>query len=177
MVDSITKLPKLVLTDIDGVWTDGGMYYDQTGNEFKRFNTSDSAGVLLLRAMGIETGIITGENTEIVARRAQKLKIPYLFQGVSNKLRVAQELCNSLGVSLSECAYIGDDLNDISLLKAVGFSFAPSNAPAYVKRSAKQVLANGGGHGAFREFAETLLDDSGLLEEAVNRVLNSMIKE
>lgn len=78
------KLPKLILTDIDGVWTDGGMYYDQTGNEWKRFNTSDSAGVLFAHKLGIIVGIITGEQTNIVKRRSEKLKIDYLFQGVQN---------------------------------------------------------------------------------------------
>lgn len=74
-------LPKLVITDIDGVWTDGGMYYDQTGNEWKKFNTSDSAGVLFLRHLNIPLAIISGEHTEIVKRRAEKLKINFLFQG------------------------------------------------------------------------------------------------
>ena len=81
-------LPKLILTDIDGVWTDGGMYYDQTGNEWKKFHTYDSAGVLLAHECNIPVGIITGENTEIVQRRAEKLKIDYLFQGVKNQLRL-----------------------------------------------------------------------------------------
>ncbi len=89
---------KLVLTDIDGVWTDGGMYYDQTGNEWKKFNTSDSAGVLFLKKLDIPVGIITGENTEIVARRASKLKIDYLFQGISDKLSVAKSLCEKLNI-------------------------------------------------------------------------------
>jgi len=87
-------LPKLVITDIDGVWTDGGMYYDQTGNEWKKFNTSDSAGVLFLRYLDIPVAIITGETTEIVARRAQKLNIEHLYQGVKNKVSVAKELCD-----------------------------------------------------------------------------------
>ena len=122
---------KLVLTDIDGVWTDGGMYYDQTGNEWKKFNTSDSAGVVFLRLLGIPMGIITGENTQIVQRRADKLKINRLYMGVMNKLEVAEKLCAELQISLQEVAYIGDDLNDAVLLKAVGFSAIPANAPTY----------------------------------------------
>ena len=83
------KLPKLILTDIDGVWTDGGMYYDQTGNEWKKFNTSDSAGVIFAHRLNIPIGIITGESTEIVARRAEKLKVDHVFKGVRDKLAVA----------------------------------------------------------------------------------------
>lgn len=81
------NLPKLILTDIDGVWTDGGMYYDQTGNEWKKFNTYDSAGVLLAHKYQIPVGIITGEETKIVQRRAEKLKIDFLYQGVKINLR------------------------------------------------------------------------------------------
>ena len=82
------KLPKLVLTDIDGVWTDGGMYYTEAGDELKKFNTFDSGGVLLLRVLQIPVGILTGETTELVARRAKKLRIEYLFQGARDKLQI-----------------------------------------------------------------------------------------
>jgi len=115
------KLPKLVLTDIDGVWTDGGMYYDQTGNEWKKFHTYDSAGVLFCHQYNIPVGIITGEETEIVKRRSEKLKIDYLFQGVKNKLEVAENLCKELNITLDDVAYIGDDFNDIELLKKLVF--------------------------------------------------------
>ena len=89
-MSTIIKLPKLVLTDIDGVWTDGGMYYDNNGNEFKKFNTSDSAGILFLKKLNIPIGIVTGEDTKIVKKRAEKLKIDYLFQGVKDKLSIAK---------------------------------------------------------------------------------------
>ena len=89
-------IPKLILTDIDGVWTDGGMYYDETGNEWKKFHTYDSAGVLFAHENNIPVGILTGEKTNIVQRRAEKLKIDFLFQGVKNKLEVAHQLCEKL---------------------------------------------------------------------------------
>ena len=114
------KTIKLILTDIDGVWTDGGMYYDQTGNEWKKFHTYDSAGVLFAHQLNIPVGIITGESTEIVRRRAEKLKIDFLYQGVRNKVEVASQICQQLGITLDEVAFIGDDLGDIELLKAVG---------------------------------------------------------
>lgn len=145
---------KLVLTDIDGVWTDGGMYYDQTGNEWKKFHTYDSAGVLFCHQKNIPVGIITGEETEIVRRRAEKLNIDYLFQGIKDKLGIANELTKQLGISFAEVAYIGDDINDVDLLKAVGISACPNSAPEYIKKIVHYVTEKNGGEGAFREFVE-----------------------
>lgn len=153
-------LPQLIITDIDGVWTDGGMYYDQTGNEWKKFNTSDSAGVLFCHKLDISVAIITGEDTAIVKRRAEKLGIKYLFQGVADKLAVAKGLCRELGISLDEVAYIGDDLGDVSLLKAARWSAAPANAPSYIKEQVRYVTKLKGGEGAFREYIEHLIVES-----------------
>ena len=166
-------LPKLVITDIDGVWTDGGMYYDQTGNEWKKFNTSDSAGVLFLNLLNIPLAIITGEDTEIVRRRAEKLKIKHVFMGVKDKVTVAKELCKKLDIQLEDVAYIGDDINDILLLRLVGFSAAPANAPTYVQSEVNFVTKTKGGDGAFREFVEKMLDESQLLEKALDKYLNN----
>ena len=149
---------KLILTDIDGVWTDGGMYYDQTGNEWKKFHTYDSAGVLFAHQMNIPVGIITGETTEIVKRRAEKLKVDFLYQGVRNKVEVANELCQQLGITLNEVAFIGDDLGDIELLKVVGVAGVPASAPAYVRKLTTIHLKKKGGEGVFREFVEALLN-------------------
>ncbi|MFM2255039.1 MAG: hypothetical protein RLZZ47_528 [Bacteroidota bacterium] len=160
-------LPKLVLTDIDGVWTDAGMYYDQTGNEWKKFSTTDSAGVLFCKQMQIPVGIITGEDTEIVKRRAEKLKVDYLYQGINDKLSVAKTLCDELQISLSEVAYIGDDLGDIELLKAVGFSAAPANAPEYIQALVHCVTRKSGGEGAFREFVEEILTRAGAMSHVL----------
>lgn len=150
--------PKLILTDIDGVWTDGGMYYDQTGNELKRFNTYDSAGVLFAHSRDIPVGILTGETTEIVARRAAKLHVDYLRQGVLDKLAVAREICAGLGITLADVAYIGDDINDVGLLSHVGHAGVPAGAPGYIRSLATVPLTKRGGEGVFREFVETLLD-------------------
>lgn len=149
--------PKLILTDIDGVWTDGGMYYDQTGNELKKFNTYDSAGVLFAHKVNIPVGIITGEKTSIVERRAAKLKVDFILQGVKDKLKEVIGLCDKLGISLEEVAYIGDDINDMQLLQAVGISATPSSAPAYIQSCAKMLMKKGGGEGCFREFVERIL--------------------
>lgn len=150
--------PKLILTDIDGVWTDGGMYYDQTGNEWKKFNTYDSAGILFAHQRQIPVGILTGEETEIVRRRAEKLHVDYLFQGVTDKLDTARALCNTLGISLQEVAYIGDDINDIQLLNAVGIAGVPSSAPSYIQKLSHFNLDKKGGEGVFREFVEKILE-------------------
>ena len=148
--------PKLILTDIDGVWTDGGMYYDQLGNEWKRFSTYDSAGILIAHELGIPVGVITGEQTDIVQRRVEKLHVAYVFQGVNDKVNVASNLCKKMGISLSDVAYIGDDMGDVALLKMVGISGAPNNAQPFVKQIVNYVTQKNGGDGAFREFVEKI---------------------
>lgn len=159
------ELPKLILTDIDGVWTDGGMYYDNTDNEWKKFHTYDSAGVLFARVLKIEVGIITGESTQIVARRAKKLNISLLHQGVADKLQVVEELIRERNISWKEVAYIGDDINDVQVLKRAGISGVPANAPEYIKSLANVRLTKKGGEGVFREFVERIIQDSGRWSE------------
>lgn len=165
---------KLFLSDIDGVWTDGGMYYDNEENELKKFNTSDSAGVLFLRMLEVPVGIITGEDTEIVARRAEKLGIKILHMGVRNKLSVVKDICNEFQIELEEVAFIGDDIIDIPVLEAVGLSATPSDAPEYVKKHAAWVLEKHGGEGVFREFVEKYLSEQGLLEKAIQLYLSNI---
>lgn len=164
------KLPKLILSDIDGVWTDGGMYYDGTNLELKKFNTYDSAGVLFAHHLGIPIGILTGENTEIVRRRAEKLKVDYLYLGAKDKVVITKELCDMLNISLDDVAYIGDDLNDMKLLKIVGWSGVPESAPEYVKSLANIVLTKKGGEGVFREFVESIIGEE-ILQKIITEVL------
>lgn len=154
------NIPKLILTDIDGVWTDGGMYYDGDETELKKFNTYDSAGVLFAHHLGIPVGILTGEDTHIVRRRAKKLCVDYCFLGVKDKVKVAKHICEELAITLEDVAYIGDDLNDLSLIRSVGYSGAPSSAPDYIKKYASIITTKKGGEGAFREFVETIIGDS-----------------
>ena len=158
---------KLVITDIDGVWTDGGMYYDSHGNELKKFNTSDSVGVMFLKLLEIPIAIMTGENVPIVSNRAKKLQIKHVFLGVGNKLKIASDFCEQLGISLDEVAFIGDDINDIKLLRAVGYSACPENAPDYVKKQAQHTIPVKGGKGAFRAFVEQLLKENQLFDKAL----------
>lgn len=164
------KLPKLILTDIDGVWTDGGMYYDGTDVELKKFHTYDSAGVLFAHHLGIPVGILTGEDTEIVRRRSEKLKVDYLYLGVKDKVAIAKELCKELQIELQDVAYIGDDLNDMPLLRRVGWAGVPASAPEYVKSLATIKLSKNGGDGVFREFVEILLS-----EKIINIIVNEVI--
>lgn len=167
-------IPQLILTDIDGVWTDGGMYYDQEGNEWKKFNTYDSAGVLFAHYLNIKVGILTGENTKIVERRAQKLKVDYLYMGIKDKTAVTSKLITDLNITFNEVAYIGDDLNDIGMLQLCGFSAVPSSAPEYIKAYAKIVLTKRGGEGAFREFVEKILG-ADHIEKILSNISNSSI--
>ena len=159
---------KLVITDIDGVWTDGGMYYSSNGIETKKFNTSDSAGVLFLKHNNIQLAIMTGENSVTVINRAKKLNIKYVYMGVQDKLSCAKKLCKKLGISLNEVAFIGDDINDIKLLKSVAYSATPNNAPNYIKSEVNLVLKINGGNGAFRNFVEILLEKLKLWENTKN---------
>lgn len=151
---------KLFLSDVDGTLTDGGMYYSEKGDELKKFNTRDGMGFQLLREVGIKTGIITSENTEIVANRAKKLKIDFLVQGKRNggKLAAAQEICSQLGITLNEVAYIGDDINCRELLEAVGVAACPNNAIASIKAiQGICIMASCGGCGCVREFSDLIL--------------------
>ena len=152
------KLPELILTDIDGVWTDGGMYYNEkTGDEWKKFNTYDSAGVLFCRLMKIPCGLITGESAKAVLRRGKKLKMDYIHIGVKNKVQVVQEIIDVLQIEWSQVAYLGDDINDLGLFSKVGLSACPYSAPSYIKDRVDWTLDSKGGEGVFREFVERIL--------------------
>jgi N-acylneuraminate cytidylyltransferase len=153
---------KLFLSDVDGTLTDGGMYYSEKGDELKKFNTRDGMGFQLLREAGIKTGIITSEKTQIVANRAKKLKIDFLVQGKRDggKLTAAQEICNQLGITLNEVAYIGDDVNCKELLETVGLAACPANACNEVKNiNSIHVLSKNGGEGCVREFINIILSN------------------
>lgn len=144
---------KLVISDVDGVLTDGGMYYSENGDELKKFNTRDGMAFQLMRERGIKTAIITSENTKMVERRAAKLRIDYLMQGKRNggKLEAAKEICEKIGIKLSEVAFIGDDVNDIELLEQVGFAFCPADAVESVRKLGRIIiLPTKGGDGAIR---------------------------
>ena len=161
---------KIFFTDIDGVWTDGSMYYFEDGNEAKRFNTYDSAGVLLLKTLNIPVVIISSESSNMVKNRAKKLGIKDTMLGVKNKLKEAETFVQKLNYKMTDVAFIGDDINDLELLKKVGLSACPNNATELIKENVNWVLSKNGGEGVFREFVEKYLTSKKILNETIRMV-------
>jgi len=150
---------KLLLTDVDGVLTDNGVYYSESGEVMKRFSIRDGMGVERLRKLaGIDTGIITGETSPSVARRAEKLNIRELHLGIRNKLDRVSEIMERLQLQWDEMAYIGDDVNDLEVMEKAGIAACPADAMPQVSGIVHYRCANKGGYGAFREFAEWLIE-------------------
>jgi YrbI family 3-deoxy-D-manno-octulosonate 8-phosphate phosphatase len=137
--------------------TDAGMYYSGSGDELKKFNTRDGMGIKLLQAVGVITAFVTKEKTAIVERRGQKLAVPEVHQGIDDKLTDLTRLARKYGLTLEQIAYIGDDVNDLDALKAVGFSAAPADAMPVVLQAVHYVCTKKGGEGAVRELADLLL--------------------
>ena len=157
---------RLFLTDVDGCLTDGGMYYTAEGDAMKRFCVYDGMGMVLLRQAGIPSGILTSEQSPIVKARAEKLHLDFLYLGVGSKdrtgcltkLEAAKRICDKLGITLAEVCYVGDDVNDIDLLSAVGYPCCPPNARPEVKAlPGIRVLKTPGGQGAIREIADAII--------------------
>lgn len=160
------KLPdiKLFLTDCDGCLTDGGMYYSEKGDELKRFNTLDGMGMQLLQKKGILTGIITGEKSELVYRRSRKLKVDIYEENVQDKLTIVRRICDKYGLSMQNIAYLGDDINDLDVIKAVGFGCSVQNGVYEVKKAAMYITQKAGGSGAIREVADLLIKHTDSVE-------------
>jgi len=152
---------RLFATDVDGVLTDAGMYYAESGDEWKKFNTRDGMGIKLLQKAGVITAIVTQERTKLVARRAEKLTIPELHQGVMDKLSLVCEMAARYGLTLSQVAYIGDDINDLETLKEVGFSATPADGMPQVAAVVDYICQKKGGEGAVREIIEMILEAQG----------------
>lgn len=151
-----SKNIRMFLTDCDGCLTDGGMYYSENGDELKKFNTKDGMGFSFLRKRGIITGIITGEDVQLNRRRADKLKLDILEAGCTDKLTTVKRLCETYGITLDEVVYIGDDVNDLDVIKSVGFGCCPANAVSEVLQAAKYITTAKGGEGVIREVIELL---------------------
>ena len=151
------KRIRLFATDVDGVLTDAGMYYSESGEETKKFNTRDGMGIKLLQRAGIITAIVTQERTKLVAWRGEKLMIPEVHQGVMDKLSLVREMAARHGLSMEDVAYIGDDVNDVATLDAVGFSATPADGMPQAVAVVDYVCAKKGGEGAVREIIEMIL--------------------
>lgn len=160
------KNVKLFLTDVDGCLTDGGMYYGDDGAEYKKFNVYDGAGMVLLQRSGVPCGILTGEDTRIVEMRAEKLKLRYLYMGIGSfnpdkltKKQAAEQICAELGIGLNEVCFVGDDVNDIDLLEAVGYPCCPQTArPEVLAIEGIRVVPVDGGKGVIRYLCDEILN-------------------
>jgi N-acylneuraminate cytidylyltransferase len=148
---------KILISDVDGVLTDGGMYYSENGEELKKFNTRDGMAIELLQKIKIPVIIMTKENSKIVLQRAKKIKIKKSYIGINKKEDKLSEICKKFKVKLENIAYIGDDINDLEIMKKVGFSASPNNAIEQIKRKSHYICKLNGGEGVLREVAELIL--------------------
>lgn len=148
---------RMVAMDVDGVLTDGGLYYVERGGEIKKFNVRDGQGIVLLHQAGIATALITSKHTEIVARRAHDLGIAEVHQRVTDKLAVLRELLARHGIAPEEACYIGDDVGDLPAMRVVGLPVAVADAAPAVRRAARYVTRKKGGEGAVREICDLIL--------------------
>ena len=161
---------KLVLLDVDGTLTDGGIYRGNNGEELKRFNVKDGYAIVNAQKLGIEFGIITGRKSELVEIRSNELKIKYLYQGISEKTVILEEIMQKTGLKKEEIAYMGDDLNDILIMKQSGLTGAPKDATDEGIQIADFVSEKNGGSGAVREFVEYILKKDGKWETFLKNV-------
>jgi len=151
------KKIKIVLTDVDGVLTDGGMYYSSKGDVMKKFHVRDGMGVTLLRKNKIPTIIVTKEKNPIIRQWAKKMKIEKVYEGILQKEVIINEIYKTFNVTPQELAYIGDDVNDVELMKKVGFSAAPKDGAEQIKKVADYICKSKGGEGVLREIADIIL--------------------
>jgi len=158
------KQVRLLLLDVDGVLTDGGITYGCGDSETKTFNTQDGLGIKLLQDSGVAVGIITARTSEAVVRRARDLHITQLYQGKSDKLTVFEEILKETGLRPPQTAYMGDDWLDLPILNRVGFAAAPANAVAEIRQRVHFTTERGGGYGAVREVCDLILEAQGQLD-------------
>jgi len=161
------KRIRLFATDVDGVLTDSGMYYSESGDEIKKFNTRDGMGIKLLQRAGLITALITQEDTKLVARRAERLAIPEVHQRIFDKLTRLRDIATRYHISLEEIAYMGDDVVDLPVLTRCGLALTVPDAPPLVKKHADYVSVARGGHGAAREVCELIMHAQGTLDRSL----------
>jgi len=154
---SLCKKIKLVISDVDGVLTDGGMYYSNRGEIMKKFHTHDGMGVELLLKNNIYTILMTKEKSQIVKKRASKIKIKETLLGITEKEKLLVNLCSKYDLKPENVAYIGDDVNDLKIMKLVGLSASPNDGILEIKKIANYICEKNGGNGAFREFADLII--------------------
>lgn len=156
---------KLIVLDVDGTLTDGGIYYDSQGNEMKRFDVKDGLGIKLGIAAGLEFAIITGRVSPMVARRVKELDIQHLVQGAQKKAPALRDLMARCGLEADQVAYVGDDLNDLPAMELAGICACPADADTLIRERCDFVSAYAGGYGAVRDFIQTVLVKRGQWKE------------
>lgn len=158
------KRVRVAAFDVDGILTDGRLYYTDSGEEIKAFNVQDGHGLRMLRESGIVVAIITSRASRLVENRARDLGIEFLFQGVANKLDAMNDLLKRLAVDMQAVSYMGDDVIDLPVLRRCGFAVSVPEAPAVVRKHVHYITGAHGGRGAVREFAEAVLQAQGVLD-------------
>jgi 3-deoxy-D-manno-octulosonate 8-phosphate phosphatase (KDO 8-P phosphatase) len=164
MLLSRLKLIRLVAFDVDGVLTDGGLYYSDAGEEFKRFNSLDGHGLKMLKATGVEIAIITGRSSRCVEARAKNLGVEHVYQGVENKLEAMVNLLDKLKLTRDAAAYVGDDVVDLTVMRHVGLSISVPDSPQLVRERSGYTTQCRGGNGAVREVCELIMSAQGTLD-------------
>ena len=164
---------RLLVLDVDGTMTDGGVYYDANGNELKKFAIKDGAGIVLAHAAGMQVMICTGRECEAVRRRAAELKVEYLYQDVHNKAAFLRDFMAKQGYGTEEVAYCGDDLNDLAAMALCGFVACPADATPAVARRADYRCPRRGGEGAVRDAVEEILRRDGRLADAARKAFDA----
>lgn len=172
-LSSKAKKIKLIAFDVDGVLTDGGIIYDNSGMEIKRFNVKDGQIIAHLKRAGFIVGAITGRNSQVVKNRCEELKLDFHYHGSSDKLVQYNKIKEDFSVKDEQIAYIGDDIIDLPILTRCGLSATPYDAREYMKKHVDFITPSEGGHGALRDLADMILESQGILEQ----ILNKYIKE
>ncbi|RWX43038.1 3-deoxy-D-manno-octulosonate 8-phosphate phosphatase (KDO 8-P phosphatase) [Candidatus Electrothrix aarhusensis] len=167
------KKAEVLLLDVDGVLTDGTLFYSGASEEIKGFNTLDGFGLRLLRDAGIAVGLITARSSEAVSRRAKELKLEHVYTDCRNKKEAYAAVLEQHGWKPEQTAYMGDDWLDLPVLMQVGCSFAPANAAAEIRRQVDYVTERSGGHGAVREACELILEAKGLLSQLLHEYMQT----
>src|SRR5699024_3621888 len=164
---------KLIIMDVDGVLTDGKLYFGSDGTEYKIFNVKDGMGITLAKSVRIKFAIITGRDSKSVQKRAEELRIDYVYQGVNDKLHVLQDIIIKENLNKEQVAFIGDDINDLILLENVGHTFAPYDAVDLVKHNVDTVVYQKGGDGTDREMIDSILKEQYKQKEIINKYINN----
>ena len=171
IIEKIKQL-KLLILDVDGVLTDGRLFFDSQGQEYKSFHAQDGHGVKLLQQTGVSVAIISGRKSPSVALRMQSLGITHVYQGHENKINAFEEILNKMHISAEQAAHVGDDLLDLPLMKRAGLSIAVQNANFAVKEYADCITENDGGMGAVREVCDFIMQAQGSFDSILQSYLS-----